>query len=160
MKLSNSQFIHSVLLLLSLVLTEAVFGPTTVTALQLGSRQSPAHILIARAQLENYGSCCSKLKDPKNDYGAPYPSDPSVDDLKRDITSLGTVAGKRPLFHTGLGGLAAQNQVEAWACEAIDQAPALSFPPTPVPDSCISKKLVNIKDHQGKSSAVILPLLR
>ena len=154
MKLSNSQFIRSILLLLTLVLTDNVFGPTTVTALQLGSRQSPAHILIARAQLEKRGNCCSQPDDPEDppDYGAPYPSDPSVDDLKTDITSLGTVAGKRSLFYTGLGGLGGQNQVEAWACLAIDPSGA-SFVVfrTLFPDSYIQKKLVNIANNPGKS---------
>ncbi len=154
MHLPNAHLTRSILLLLSLFLTSDLLGPTTVTALQLGSRQSPAHALIARAQLHKRGNCCSQPDnpDPPPNYGAPYPSDPSVDDLKADITSLGTVAGKRSLFYTGLGGLGGQNQVEAWACLAIDRSGAgFVIFRTLFPDPYINQKLVNLASSAGKS---------
>lgn len=143
---------RAIFLFLSLFLTSDLLGPTTVTALQLGSRQSPASALVARAQLQKRGNCCSQPEDPEPppNYGAPYPSDPSVDDLKTDITTLGTVAGKRSIYYTGLGGLGGQNQVEAWACQAIDPHGAgFVIFRTLFPDPYIQQKLTNIASSPG-----------
>ncbi len=151
----NAHLMRAIFLFLSLFLTSDLLGPTTVTALQLGSRQSPASALVARAQLQKRGNCCSQPEDPEPppNYGAPYPSDPSVDDLKTDITTLGTVAGKRSIYYTGLGGLGGQNQVEAWACQAIDPHGAgFVIFRTLFPDPYIQQKLTNIASSPGKSS--------
>lgn len=154
MRLFNPHLTHSISLLFTLLLSSALLAPTSAIALQLGSRQSPAHSLIAAAQLHRRGPCCSRPSkpDPEPDYGPPYPSDPSVDDLKADIVSLGTVAGKRSIYYTGLGGLSGQDQVAAWACTAIDSSGAgFVLFRTLFPDSYMTKKLVNIV-NPGRSS--------
>ncbi len=120
MHLLSQPSMQSLTIFLILFLTSILHSSTPVAALQLGTRDSPANVLIAGARLHKRGNCCKKPSEPDDDYGAPYPSDPSVDDLKRDIVSLGTAAGKRSLFYTALGGSRAQDVVEAWACTALD----------------------------------------
>ena len=155
MHLPSALLTRSIWLLLTLSLASDTLSPTAVTALQLGSRrQSAANVLIARARLQERGNCCSQPDnpDPPPNYGAPYPSDPSVDDLKVDIVSLGTVAGKRSIFYTSLGGIGGQNQVAAWACDAIDPS-GVGFVifRTLIPEAYITQKLVNIASSPGKS---------
>ena len=115
-------FIDYVGFFFAVLLASDLFISPSVAALQLGSRQSPAHVLIGEARLQKRGNCCSQPKepDPVPDYGPPYSSDPGVDTLKTDITSLGSVAGKRSIYYTSLGGIGGQNQVEAWACCDLD----------------------------------------
>ena len=155
MLLPSALLTRSIWLLLALWLASDPLSPTAVTALQLGSRrQSSANVLIARARLQERGNCCSGPDDadPPPNYGAPYPSDPSVDDLKADIVSLGTVAGKRSIFYTSLGGINGQAQVAAWACTAIDPSGAgFVIFRTLIPEPYIMQKLVNIATSAGKS---------
>lgn len=135
--------LHVILSLLSFTL----FFSSPTTALQLGTRQTPAHALIGEAQLRKRGNCCSQPNDDPEDpdYGDAYPSDPSVDDLKTDIQNLGTVAGKRSLFYTGLGGMGGQNQVEAWACRALDPSGGgFVIFRTLIPQAYLDAKLTNL----------------
>ena len=152
MHLLSPPSMQSLTIFLVLFLTSILHSSTPVTALQLGSRDSPANVLIAEARLQKRGNCCSQPDepDPPPDYGAPYPSDPSVDTLKADITALGTVAGKRSIFYTSLGGIGGQNQVDAWACRALDPSGAgFVIFRTLIPQAYLDQKLTNIAGSAG-----------
>ena len=121
------------------------FSSTPATGLQLGTRHSPANALIAEAQLRKRGKCCSKPVESDEDYGDPYPSDPSVDTLSADLVSLGTVTGKGSIFYTGLGGINGQDQVIAWACRDLDSSGAgfVVFR-TLIPQEFLEQKLIYV----------------
>ena len=160
MHLPSQPSMHSLAVFLVLFFTSILPSSTPVTALQLGNRDSPANVLIAGARLQKRGNCCSQPDepDPAPDYGAPYPSDPSVDTLKADITSLGTVAGKRSIFYTGLGGIGGQNQVDAWACGALDSSGAgFVIFRTLIPQAYLDQKLTNIAGSAGIFPPLPLP---
>ena len=152
MHLPSQPSMQSLAVFLVLFFTSILHSSAPVTALQLGNRDSPANVLIAGARLQKRGNCCSQPDepDPAPDYGAPYPSDPSVDTLKADITSLGTVAGKRSIFYTGLGGINGQDQVAAWACSALDSSGAgFVIFRTLIPQAYLDQKLTNIVSNPG-----------
>ena len=121
MKFGNIGFTSLILLLLSFLLTCDTFVATPARDLRLRSKQSPDYLVAEKGHLDRRGSCCSAPKpDPEPDYGPPYQTDPSVDDLKNDLNSLGTIKGKRSVFYTGMGGSDSQGRVQAWGCKELE----------------------------------------
>lgn len=127
----------------------------SASALRYDRRALPPSSPAKEALLFKRGNCCSSTrKATPTNHGPPYASDPSVDDLKADIAALGTVAGKRSIFYTGLGGANAQGLVSSWACGAIDPNGAnFVIFRTLFPDDYINQKLVNIAGSAGKFGA-------
>ena len=121
MKFGNIGFTSLILLLLSFLLTCNTFVAIPARNLQLRSKQSPDYLVAEKGHLDRRGSCCSAPKSgPEPDYGPPYQTDPSVDDLKNDLNSLGTIKGKRSVFYTGMGGSDSQGRVQAWGCNELE----------------------------------------
>ena len=132
----------------------------SASALRFDRREPPTSP-AGEAVLFKRGNCCSSNRNPAPapaNYGPPYADVPSVDELKTDITTLGTVAGKRSIFYTGLGGGNAQGLVISWACAAIDPNGAnfVVFR-TLFPDDYLQQKLVNIANRPGKSGTLGMP---
>lgn len=153
-------------------------GSASASALRFDRRQAPSS--PAEKPIFKRGLCCSKGSKTSGgsppsggspssggippsggspssgggqptDFGPPLPEDVSVDALKTELITLGTVAGKRSIFYTSLGGGKAQDQVSQWACSAIDPTGTnFVIYRNLFPDAYIATKLANMIGNAGK----------